>query len=536
MTDQQQPNEPQLDFHSLPLFAQQEPNTKASEQKSGAAQHLAARISGRPRNQTPTAPVGEPVNAGPAAPLTADPASVPTYPTDAGNLTRRRARNIESLDWGLVNGFRNQVSDRLAQTIADDESLDGEARLEVGRSLIVQVLRDHIDSLVRSGLEPWDESLLNRMQKAIYDSLFRLGRLQELVDDVEVENVMIFGHDKVWVDYGGGRFEERLPVADSDQQLIEDIQFLASRDGERGRPWSAAEWQLSLSLPGGERLQASHPPITPRPTVVIRRHPPITWTLDDLIERGTLTLPAAELLKAAVKARKSIIVVGQQGAGKTTFTRALCHVIPPLEHIVTIESERELFLHKSDLHPLCTSFEARPGQGEPNPDGSRPGEVNVEQLIPASLRHNTQRIIVGEVRGPEMIAMLQAMQSGAGSISTIHANSPADAVERMAVLLSQRGAPSEFGYKLIAQHIDFVVQLSNHLQGDRTEKRFVTEVSELIPGEGARPVAQSIFKAKRGDDEAQVVGLPQNDTLEELELVGFDTEKWLRPSLGRAAS
>lgn len=535
MTDQQQPNEPQLDFHSLPLFAQPEPNTKASEPKSGAAQHLAARISGRPVNPTPTAPE-VPADVVPGIPLTADPASVPTYPTDAGNLTRREARNLDSLDWGLVNGFRNQVSDRLAQSIADDESLDGEARLEVGRTLIVQVLRDHTDSLVRSGLEPWDESLINRMQKAIYDSLFRLGRLQELVDDVEVENVMIFGHDKVWVDYGGGRFEERPPVADSDQQLIEDIQFLASRDGERGRPWSAAEWQLSLSLPGGERLQASHPPITPRPTIVIRRHPPITWTLDDLIERGTLTLPAAELLKAAVKARKSIIVVGQQGAGKTTFTRALCHVIPPLEHIVTIESERELFLHKSDLHPLCTSFEARPGQGEPNPDGSRPGEVNVEQLIPASLRHNTQRIIVGEVRGPEMIAMLQAMQSGAGSISTIHANSPADAVERMAVLLSQRGAPSEFGYKLIAQHIDFVVQLSNHLQGDRTEKRFVTEISELIPGEGARPVAQSIFKAKRGDDEAQVVGLPQADTLEELELVGFDTEKWLRPGLGRAAS
>jgi len=526
-----QPTESGVDFANLPMFATA---PAPSDQRTAPAQHLAARISGQPASPSTSAPT--PADEGRGIPLTADPASVPFAETAAEPTSRREARIRDELDWGLVNGFRTDVSNKLSQAIANDESLDGEARLEVGRSLIVQVLRQHNDSLVREGKEPWNEALVDRMQKAIYDSLFRLGRLQELVDDPEVENVMIFGHDKVWVDYGGGRFEARPNVADSDQQLIEDIQFLASRDGERGRPWSAAEWQLSLSLPGGERLQASHPPITPRPTIVIRRHPPITWTLEDLIQRGTVTEAAAELLRAAVRARKSIIVVGQQGAGKTTFTRALCHVIPPMEHIVTIESERELFLHKSDLHPLCTSFEARPGQGEPNPDGSRPGEVNVEQLIPASLRHNTQRIIVGEVRGPEMIAMLQAMQAGAGSISTIHANSPADAVERMAVLLSQRGAPSEFSYKLISQHIDFVVQLSNHLQGDRTEKRFVTEISELIPGEGARPVAQSIFKAERGDDQAVVVGLPQNDTLAELEGVGFDSGKWLRAGLGSVAS
>ncbi len=532
MNDEQQPGSPSLDFDSLPLFTQpSETPAQTSEHRAAPAQHLAARISGQPV----VAPAAVGVDLA-SFPVTPQSQPEPTAQADTTSLTRREARSRLELDWGLVNAFRTDVSNRLSQAIANDEALDGEARLEVGRALIVQVLREHRDSRVRQGLPAWDEALADRMQKAIFDSLFRLGRLQELVDDPKVENVMIFGHDKVWVDYGGGQMEQRAAVADSDQQLIEDVQFLASRDGERGRPWSAAEWQLSLSLPGGERLQASHPPITPRPTIVIRRHPPITWTLDDLIERGTLTEAAAELLRAAVRARKSIIVVGQQGAGKTTFTRALCHVIPPLEHIVTIESERELFLHESDLHPLCTSFEARPGQGEPNPDGSRPGEVNVEQLIPASLRHNTQRIIVGEVRGPEMIAMLQAMQSGAGSISTIHANSPADAVERMAVLLSQRGAPSEFGYKLIAQHIDFVVQLSNHLQGDRTEKRFVTEISELLPGEGARPVAQAIFKAQRGDDRAEVVGLPDPETLQELELVGFDTDRWLRAGSARAAS
>jgi pilus assembly protein CpaF len=518
-------DEPAFEFGDLPLF-----DTSSKPVPPGPADHLAAAIRGRGAT-TPSSPRT-------SLPISADPASIPMIPfSPDAPATSLGQVSSGGLDRALVNGFRAEVSNRLSSRFAADESLDGEARLEVGRSQIVQVLRSHVDSLVREGLEPWDETFFNRMQKAIYDSLFRLGRLQELVDDPEVENVMIWGHDKVCLEYAGGVEKWMPPIADSDQQLIEDIQFIAGREGERGRPWSSSDFELSFSLPEGQRLQAIHPPILPVPTIVIRCHPPINWMLRDLVARGTLSEVAAAFLEAAVKARKSILVSGQQGTGKTTFTRALCHVMPPTEHIVTIESERELFLHKSPLHPKVTPFEARPGQGEPNRDGSRPGEVSVGRLLPSSLRHNTQRIIVGEVRGDEMIPMMQAMQAGAGSISTIHSNNAAGAVERMAVLLSSRGAPSEFGYKLIGQHIDFVVQLSNHLQGDRTAKRFLTEISELIPGEQTRPAINQIFAAPRGSDQAEPFQLPQPQMLEDLEAVGFDSDKWLRPGLqGRAAS
>ena len=514
---------PELDFASLPLFSNSDGEripTLTPEQHRAVMEPLTEDTMPRP-------PVASNPGEVPGF-LSAHPASVSESAPRAPE-GRRRAGGTGELDWALVSAFRADVSNRLSTAIAADDTLDGEARLEVGRSQIVQVTRDHVDALVRQGQDPWDEDQILRMQKAIYDALFRLGRLQQHVDDPRVENVMVFGFDKVYVDYGGGQIEQRPPIADSDQQLFEDIQFLASRDGERGRPFSASSWKLSLSLPSGERLQATHPPISPRPTVIIRRHPLVTITLEDLVERGTMTQAMNEFLSAAVRARKSIVVSGQQGAGKTTLLRALAHRIEPLEHIVTIETERELHLDRSGLHPLVTPLEARPGQGEPNPDGSRPGEVTLEEMLVETLRMNTQRIIVGEVRGPEITAMLQAMQSGAGSMSTLHANSPSDAVERMAVLLSQKlGAASDFGYAQIGQHIDFVVQLSNHLDGNRTLKRFVSEIAELVPGETKRPLAQQIFKAPTGSDVARAVGRPQEETLADLQGAGFDVN-WLLP-------
>ena len=536
MTTPEPTNAPEIDFDNLPLFSGLVDETTP---RVTPGQHMAAithDLAQRQESETPAdisdAPTVQRPRATPSGVPAFSPVSPATVPSNlAGDTVKvsRRATKGGELDWSMVNAFRAEVSNRLSTAIAADDSLDGEARLEVGRSQIVQVTRDHVDTLVRQGLEPWDENHTLRMQKAIYDSLFRLGRLQQHVDDPRVENVMVFGYDKVYVDYGGGQIEQREPIADSDQQLIEDIQFLASRDGERGRPFSASSWKLSLSLPSGERLQATHPPIAPRPTVIIRRHPLVTITLEDLVDRGTLTPAMNEFLSAAVRARKSIVVAGQQGAGKTTLLRALAHRIEPLEHIVTIETERELHLDRSGLHPLVTPLESRPGQGEPTADGSRPGEVTLEEMLVETLRMNTQRIIVGEVRGPEITAMLQAMQSGAGSMSTLHANSPADAVERMAVLLSQKlGAASDFGYAQIGQHIDFVVQLSNHLDGSRTLKRFISEISELVPGETKRPVVQKIFAAPKGSDVSQAVGRPQDDTLADLEHAGFD-DKWLLP-------
>lgn len=509
------PDEIPLNLNDLPLFSTPEPPRPAQP-----AQHLAAAIASDSRQAMPPTHT---------ATSSADPAAIPTIGNHTADPAAATYRRSGEIDWGIASALRSAVSDRLSTAIAADSTLDGEARLELGRAQIIQVLRDHVDNLVRSGQAPWDEAQTEQMQKAVFDSLFRLGRLQQHVDDPRVENVMVFGHDQVFVDFGGGQIEQRGPIADSDQQLIEDIQFLASRDGERGRPFSASAWKLSLSLPTGERLQATHPPIVPRPTVIIRRHPMITITLKELVERGTLTPAQVAFLSSAVAARKSIVVSGMQGAGKTTLLRALAHEIPPLEHIVTIETERELHLDRSGLHPMVTPLEARPGQGEPAPDGSRPGEVTLEELLVETLRMNTQRIIVGEVRGPEMTAMIRAMQAGAGTMSTLHAVSPADAIGRMAELLTEKlGSAAALGYGQIGQHIDFIVQLSNHLGGSRTLQRFVSEISEITPGEGAKPIAMPIFKATPGEAVAHPAGRPLPETLVDLVNAGFD-QRWLFP-------
>ncbi|WP_448812104.1 ATPase, T2SS/T4P/T4SS family [Agromyces bauzanensis] len=537
---------PERDILSLPLLQglprnedQWAPPNQTSEPVSTpqpapaevtAAQHLAAAMGAPTAAPTPdVAGVPFTIETTPAAYLPQ--VSQPTpYGTPAQPTISAPAQGTAGeLDWGLVTAFRSEVSNRMVAELNAGQ-FDGAEQAELGRRLIVDVLTEHNEARMRAeGAYRWEEAMFDRMTRAVYDALFRLGRLQPLVDDARVENIMIFGNDKVYVDYGGGQYEPRPPVADSDQELIEMLQFFASREGDRGRPFSAVHWKLPLTLPGGERLQAIHPPITPRPHVVIRRHPLISTTLDDLVEKGTLSIGMVEFLSAAVRARKSIVVAGQQGAGKTTLVRALAHAIDPWEHIVTIEGERELHLDKSGLHHMVTPFEARPGQGEMNADGSRAGEVTLEELIVESLRHNTHRVIVGEVRGPEVTAMIQAMQAGAGSMSTIHANTPSETIERIAVLLSKGiSASNDFGYKLIGQHIDFIVQLSNFVGGDRTETRFISEISELVPGEGARPIAQAIYKAPRGATRAELVARPQEETINDLEHVGYDPD-WLIP-------
>lgn len=446
-------------------------------------------------------------------------------------VAQRTPAQDTELDWGYVATFREQISKLLV-----DEVPAGATREQteaVGRKLIVSTVQDHNNSLLRAGVSSWSDEYVQKMRVAVFDAIFGLGRIQPLIDTPGVENIMIFGADKVYLDFGSGRIEEAPPVADSDEELIEQIQFIAGREGERGRPWSSVAWELRMTLPGGERLQAVHPPIAPRPHIVIRRHPLVSISLADLISYKTLSAQAVAFLSAAVKARKSIVVAGQQGTGKTTLVRALAHEMDPFEHIVTIESERELHLDRSGLHHMVTPLESRPGQGE-IVDGRRTGEVSLDELIVSSLRHNTQRIIVGEVRGPEVATMFQAMQAGAGSMSTIHANTPAETIERLAVLvgMSSMNADSTFAYRLVEQHIDFIVQLSNYTAGDHAGVRFVSEISEVVAGEGDRPLCNPIFKAGTGSDTAVVVGRPQEQMLQELEAVGFSKNTLLNSGRG----
>jgi pilus assembly protein CpaF len=336
--------------------------------------------------------------------------------------------------------------------------------------------------------------------------------------------------------YGDGRVRPGPPVADSDEELIETLAFLAARSGGQSgsgeRAFSPANPILDLTLHGGARL-AARAWITPRPTVVIRRHRLTDVDLDDLRALGMVDDVLAHFLAAAVRAGRSIVVSGAQGAGKTTLVRALCAEMDPWERIGTIETEYELHLHQMpERHQRVVAHEARPGTGERTADGRAAGEITLHDLLYASLRLNLSRIIVGEVRGREVIPMFQAMQAGAGSLSTTHAHDARAAVERLVTCALEAGphVTQEYAYLQIAAHIDLIVHIG---VDDRThaggrKHRYVSEIIEVGRGEGGRPAITDVFVS--GPDGRAVPGT-RPSFLTELQYAGFDPA-WLEQTAG----
>ena len=200
-------------------------------------------------------------------------------------------------------------------------------------------------------------------------------------------------------------------------------------------------------------------------------------TLPGLIKLGTLDQVTAGFLAAAVRSRCNIIVTGGVNAGKTTLLRALASEIPPGERIATLESEYELDLHERDQHPDVIAFESR----EANSEGA--GQVSLHDLIAHALRHNPQRIIVGEVRRGEIMPMLEAMNSGQeGSMCTLHANSPTEAFDRILILGLRGGlALAERAiHILVGMAVDLIIQVRKRYDGHRTV-RYVSEILEVMP-------------------------------------------------------
>ncbi|MGN6130458.1 MAG: CpaF family protein, partial [Nocardioidaceae bacterium] len=313
---------------------------------------------------------------------------------------------------------------------ADRGRLDKTAQQELGRSIVLDLIESSMADSVNAGGSAWTLAEQATLARAVFDSLFRLGRLQPLVDDDRIENIIIAGHDRVMLELIDGSLLPGPPVADSDEELIDVLVFLASRSEVNARAFSEAQPRLHLRLDGGARLAAAAW-VTPRPSVVIRRHRLLEVTLEDLVERDMLAPVAASFLRAAVRARKSIVVSGSQGAGKTTLVRALCAEIDRWEAIGTFETEYELHLHELPHHEIVHAWEARPGSGERGPDGKQAGEFTLDEALVDSFRFNLSRQIVGEVRGKEIWAMIKAMESGTGSISTTHATDAVAAVRKL---------------------------------------------------------------------------------------------------------
>ena len=368
------------------------------------------------------------------------------------------------------------------------------------------------------------------LARAVFDSLFRLGRLQPLVDDDRVENIIITGYDNVLLELTDGSLVEGPPVAESDEELIDFLVFLASRSEVNARGFSEAQPRLHLRLDGGSRLAAAAW-VTPRPSVVIRRHRLMEVTLDDLVARQMLSPVAASFLRAAVRARKSIVVSGSQGAGKTTLVRALCAEIGTLEAIGTFETEYELHLHElGDRHRIVHPWEARPGSGERGPDGRAAGEFTLDDALVDSFRFNLSRQIVGEVRGKEIWAMIKAMESGTGSISTTHASDAVAAIRKLVTCAMEAGPHVTHGLATskLSSTIDIIVHIDLRTiteGGHATRRRRVAEIIALDPGERETGYATTHVFAPDPDGTAVPAVLP--DAYRTLAGYGFDLGGYL---------
>ena len=447
-----------------------------------------------------------------------DPAALPSV------VGGEPVRAVEAVDSVVVREIRRAVAERLAVRLQAESITDPPARRELARAVLADELATRARARVGTGDEPWPVETEMGIAGAVMAALFGLGRLQPLVDDPDVENIEVDGHDQVWLSYADGHDRRGPAVADSDAELIELLQLLAARSGSDERTFTSAHPALHLRLEDGSRL-AAMAWTTPRPHVVIRRHRVRDVDLDDLVRLGTLDTALAGFLRAAIRSGKNIVVTGLQNAGKTTLIRALANEFAPMERFATIEKEYELHLHDlPDRHPRVVAMEGREGSAEKDAHGRRAGEVTLTDLVTDALRMNLRRIIVGEVRGPEVLPMLEAMSTGDGSLCTIHARTAQHAIDRIVTLCLSAGVSmtEPFAYRLLAGSVDLVVHLT-FLDESATggpKRRFVSHVVEISGlGESSRPATTAVFGP--GHD-GRAVPLHQPACLPDLVRAGFD--------------
>ncbi|MGW5721928.1 CpaF family protein [Amycolatopsis sp. NPDC003865] len=440
---------------------------------------------------------------------------------------RRPDRHADSGPEARLREFlRRTLADELPSRADAATSMTAAQRRELARGLLRGAGAAHSEAELQAGRVLLSPDAEAQVVEAVLDEVFGLGGLQPLLDDPAIETINVNRFDRVFVQYADGTRAQVAPVAASNDELTDLVRTLAARASSEERRFDRGSPALNLQLPGGERLFAVLG-LTAGGGVTacsIRRHGYLTTSLAQLRRRGTLDVGLERFLRALVRARKNVLITGGAGFGKTTLLRAMAAEMDPLERIVTIEDAFELGLGLDPrLHADVTALQAR----QPNVEGA--GAISQAELVRWGLRMSPDRVIVGEIRGPEVIPMCNAMSQGNdGSMATLHASSSKIAFTRLASYAAQ-GAERlslEATALLVASSVHFVVHLAK--AADRTT-RVVSSIREVVDADGGTVVSNEVYRPGSDLRARPVAGALRADTLGDLVDAGFDPDLLTAP-------
>lgn len=420
----------------------------------------------------------------------------------------------------LVVDVRRQFGDRFQVPSRDETPAERELREEITRDLLERAVVPELDHQRIAGrLEPLTEDEHAALVELVISEMFGLPRLLTVLRDPQVTDVLVFGADPVRVERSDGTRQLLPPLVRRDRDLERIIYDTATM---RRRPFNRESPFVDLELEPGVRFHGEGFDVVQRPLITIRRAAVFGMSLADLAEGGMLDEAAQSLLCAAVAADMTIVVCGRMGSGKTTLLRALVHEVDDNDVIVTVETDFELNLASMGRHRWVHAYQSRVPTTN---DGV--GITCHDMMVPA-VRTRADWIVVGEVRGPEGGALVQAMSIGQGAMATVHGGSAKDGIERLAELIAyHNGVELRMARWQVYRSIDLVV----HVAGDNASGRVVTEiVAPSVEEDGSRFVLHRLFATGADSSErcARAASEPQRPMLDRLRGANpdFSTHWW----------
>lgn len=425
-----------------------------------------------------------------------------------------------AIDRTLIGQVKDRVGDRLISWVEERRRTASDPSSDTRKQYAARLTRDELEQInqrrLASGRPLLTDAEFDLLMREVLASLFGAGGFQRYLDNPRITNIHFNGADSGFATFVDGTRANLPSIADSDADMVDLVRQLISTQGRSAFLFDPAHPMVSFVLPNGIRITGTMG-VSDRVAVSIRRPAITEVTLDKLVELGTVSPLGADFCSALIVSGRNIVTGGGTDSGKTTFLRALAGEIPRSERVVTVEDASELRL-KCDRLPNVVSLEARPA----NIEGT--GEVSLAALMPQTLRMSPDRVIVGEVRGSEVVQMLLAMTSGHnGSLCTVHAESAEGIFARLRlyVMMGAERYSADVANQMISQAVHFSI----HLRKGSNGVRKVTAIEEVAGvDERGNLHSNEVFALAR-DGVLRATGTISDHHRRVLEEVGFDSSR-----------